>query len=145
MPAGRPTLYEDRFCEELIAHMAEGFTFESFAGVVGVTRDTLYNWQNQHAEFLDAHKIGTEKSLLEHERKLNKIMDGGDGSVPAILFALKARHKWRDGDVKVIVAPGHNPGSERRKILAQKSADEMLRTVAAQQKLLPPPGKDDDD
>ena len=39
---------------ELIEHMAEGYSFESFAGLVGVGRTTLYNWAATHEEFAEA-------------------------------------------------------------------------------------------
>jgi len=64
MPAGRPTSYEERFCEMLIDHMAQGFSYESFAGLVGVSKQTIYDWEKANPEFLDSKKIGVEKSRL---------------------------------------------------------------------------------
>lgn len=64
MPAGRPTSYEERFCEMLIDHMAQGFSYESFAGLVGVSKQTIYDWEKANPQFLYAKKIGVEKSRL---------------------------------------------------------------------------------
>ena len=46
--------YRIEFCLDLIQHMAEGFSFESFAGLKRVSRTTLYNWAKAHEEFADA-------------------------------------------------------------------------------------------
>lgn len=70
MAMGRPTTYKKKFCEMLIKHMSEGYSFQSFAGVDGVDVciDTLYEWVKVHAEFSDAKKRGTSKSLLKWEK-----------------------------------------------------------------------------
>jgi transcriptional regulator with XRE-family HTH domain len=69
MPAGRPTLYESRFCDLLIEHMSKGLSYESFAGFIGVSKQTIYDWEKANPEFLDAKNIGTEKARLWWEQK----------------------------------------------------------------------------
>lgn len=69
MPAGRPTDYRPEFCELLIDHMAKGLSFESFAGLVGVSKQTIYDWVKANPEFLDSKNIGTEKARLWWESK----------------------------------------------------------------------------
>lgn len=64
MAGGRPTIYEQRFCDLLIDHMEKGFSYESFAGLVGVSKQTIYDWEKANPEFLDSKKIGVEKSRL---------------------------------------------------------------------------------
>lgn len=68
-PNGRPSDYEPRFCEMLIEHMTEGMSFTSFASLVNVCRATLYNWLDNHPEFLDAKKRGDMKSLYWWEKE----------------------------------------------------------------------------
>lgn len=58
----------------LINHMAQGFSFESFAATIDCHRDTLYEWRNVHEEFSDAYKRGNEKRLLLLESIGNKGM-----------------------------------------------------------------------
>ncbi len=69
-PIGRPTKYKKRFAQDLIKHMSKGYTFESFAGEIGVCFDTLYEWAKPlvHAEFSEAKKNGEAKRLLFLER-----------------------------------------------------------------------------
>lgn len=79
---GRPSEYQPRFCEQLVDHMAQGFSFESFAGVVGVSKQTLYNWAEAHAEFLDAKERGTEQCRLWWE---DLGIEGVQGYGPRVL------------------------------------------------------------
>jgi hypothetical protein len=62
MAGGRPTIYNEDFCEMLIGHMAKGYSFESFASVTDTCKDTLYEWVKVHPEFSDAKKRALEKS-----------------------------------------------------------------------------------
>lgn len=99
-PGGRPTAYKPEYCEQLINHMANGLSFESFAGLLGVSNKTLYNWTKLSEEFLQAKEIGFEKSRLFWE-KLG--VAGAAGRVQnfnasAFIFNMKNRFKtqWRD-------------------------------------------------
>lgn len=96
--AGRPTSYKEEYCEQLIKHMAEGLSFESFAGAVGVSKQTLYDWAAANPEFLDAKQRGFEVSRLTWERIGLKITKAGEGNATAFIFNMKNRFKeeWRD-------------------------------------------------
>lgn len=65
---GRPSKYKKEYCTLLYNHMKAGLSFESFAGTIGVDRDTLYEWRKTRREFSDAFKKGREASLLFWER-----------------------------------------------------------------------------
>jgi len=97
-PGGRPTKYKDTYPQELVDHMNKGFTFESFAGLIDVNKDTLYEWKSVYPLFSDAHKNGVAKSLLFWE----KLGVGGsvgqiDGfNTAAWIFNMKNKHKWTD-------------------------------------------------
>jgi hypothetical protein len=106
---GRPTDYEPRFCEMLIKHMAEGYSFESFAAEVMSTKKTLYSWAERHPDFLNSKEIGTDLSRKYWE-KLGKnhilnVTMGGDEKVKSKslnssvwIFNMKNRfpQEWRD-------------------------------------------------
>jgi hypothetical protein len=114
MPAGRPTSYEERYCDLLIEHMAKGFSFESFAGLIGVSKDTLFEWNKVHKEFSDSKKIATEKCrvfweniALENIINRETMVRDQDGNITQTktalnssvwIFNMKNRFKdeWRD-------------------------------------------------
>lgn len=66
---GRPSKYEERFCEELIDHMASGLSFESFAGKIEVNQDTLHEWAKNHPEFSEAKAIAYARNVLFWEEQ----------------------------------------------------------------------------
>lgn len=57
-------LYKPEYCDLIIDHMTQGFSYESFAGVVGVSKQTLYNWESNNPEFKEAKEVGKSRSLL---------------------------------------------------------------------------------
>jgi hypothetical protein len=69
LPLGRPSEYKPEYCEQLIEHMKDGFSFESFGGIIGVSKKTLYNWADNFPEFLHAKERGTSFSLFWWEKE----------------------------------------------------------------------------
>ena len=61
---GRPTKYKTEYCELLINHMAAGYSFLSFAGLIRVNQDSLYEWERVYPEFSESKKRGFELSRL---------------------------------------------------------------------------------
>jgi hypothetical protein len=100
MPAGRPTDYKEEYCEQLIQHMARGFSFESFAGKVGVSKQTIYTWAETHPEFLDSKNAAFEQSRLFWERVGIELATGQntDANPTAWIFNMKNRFRedWND-------------------------------------------------
>lgn len=124
MPAGRPTTYDEKYCEMLVEHMAKGFSFESFASVTDTCKDTLYEWVKVHEEFSDAKKRATEKCRLfwesigiQHIINRETMTRDEDGNTTvektslnsaAWIFNMKNRFKneWKDkqeieGDISI--------------------------------------------
>ena len=72
MPGGRPSKY-DKVDEKLLKKLYEaGLTDAQVANVIGVNRDTIFEWKKKHPEFSDTIKRGkgisddkVEKSLFE--------------------------------------------------------------------------------
>jgi hypothetical protein len=97
-PGGRPTSYRPEYCQMLIDHMEEGLSFESFAGVIGVNRDTIFEWAKVQTEFSDAKKAGFEKSRLTWERIGLNISKLNEGNPTAFIFNMKNRFPddWKD-------------------------------------------------
>lgn len=67
-PQHRPTLYRPEYDQMLIDHMSDGLSFSTFAGVVSVSSQTIYDWCKKYPTFLDAKKIGMVKSKLYWEK-----------------------------------------------------------------------------
>lgn len=65
---GRPTDYKPEYCEMLIEHMSEGYSFKSFGGIVSVVEDTLNEWVKVHKEFSVSKNIGNLKSMVFWEQ-----------------------------------------------------------------------------
>ena len=101
---GRPTKYRDEYCDMLIAHMEQGLSFESFAGVISVNQDTLHEWAKVNPIFSEAKKMAFSKCLLWWEKagRLGLFAGSGkdkkNGNInPAIwIFNMKNRFKWSD-------------------------------------------------
>jgi len=105
---GRPTKYEERFCDMLVKHMSEGLSFESFAAEVNTHKDTLYEWKKVYEEFSDAHKRGITQNLSFWEKIGRSLAIKGKGNVVAWIFNMKNRHGWKDS--QEITAPdGQSP------------------------------------
>ena len=95
---GQPTKYDPKYCDMIIEHLEGGLSIESFAGVIGVSRDSIYEWKDKHQEFSDSIKTGIEKSLLFWE-KLGRA--GTTGKIKGFncstfIFTMKNRFKWTD-------------------------------------------------
>jgi hypothetical protein len=98
----------------LLKHMAEGLSYEAFAGLIGVARKSLYNWEKEFPEFLEAKETGLEQGRLYWEKLgrdhiLNQSeYQGGSTSLNATIwiFNMKNRFGWRDkqpGESEVVV------------------------------------------
>lgn len=111
--SGRPSKYKPQYCLDLIIHMAEGYSYESFAALINVNPDTLYEWEKVHSEFSEAKKTAFVKNLLfweklgidfvlnethEEENEEERVYKKTSKSLnPTVwIFNMKNRHKWRD-------------------------------------------------
>ena len=97
LKTGRPTAYKPEYCEMLVKHMSEGYSFESFAANVDCTRSTLYEWRDKNPAFSDAFYTGNQKRLKFDEEMLMKTISGKNrnGSARLLEFKLAACHGWR--------------------------------------------------
>lgn len=98
MAGGRPTKYKKEYCALLVEHMKSGLSFESFAGLVKVSFDTIHEWVRVHPEFSAAKKAGVPQSLMFWE-KLGRAGTAGqvkNFNVAAWIFNMKNRFRWRD-------------------------------------------------
>ena len=99
-PIGRPSKYRPEYCEQLIDFMAEGYSFEAFAGKIRVNQDTLHEWVKRHPDFSEAKKIAWSVSRLYLDKAfvegLWNTKDGPTLNNTTWIFAMKNRFGWRD-------------------------------------------------
>lgn len=92
--------YKKEYTDLLIKHMSEGLSFESFAGLIGVARSTLYDWVDTIPEFAAAKEEAWARSLLHWERvgKEGMFMGGKDNPFNATVwvFSMKNKFSWSD-------------------------------------------------
>ena len=53
-PVGRPSLYDPKYCEEVITLGKLGKSVEQIAAILDVSLRTMYSWRDAHEEFLHA-------------------------------------------------------------------------------------------
>jgi hypothetical protein len=80
--------------------MSKGLSFESFAAVVDVHEDSLWEWAKKHKDFSDAKKEAFAKSRLFWEQSgiegLWGSKDGPNINSTVWIFNMKNRFGWRD-------------------------------------------------
>ena len=110
MPAGRPSTYDPAYCEQIVAHMAEGASVLSFAAQIDVARSTINEWAANHPDFSEALSRGKAKCAAWWEKTGRAVASTGTGNAPMVMFGLKnmAGEDWREkietqhsGEVKV--------------------------------------------
>jgi hypothetical protein len=103
---GRPSKYKQEYDKLLVDHMASGLSYLSFAAVVNVNEDTLYEWEKVHPSFSEAKRDGFSRNRLFWEKLgVDYIthQDSKFGSSPKLnstvwIFNMKNRfpREWRD-------------------------------------------------
>lgn len=119
MPAGRPTKYDEKYCEEILSFfdvektkiILEKFyykngeekekevevanelpTIQRFCHNIGINKSTLHEWVKKHKEFTDAYKKA--KDLQEDMWLTNSLKGLYPGAFT--IFAGKNMFGWRD-------------------------------------------------
>jgi hypothetical protein len=128
-----PKPSKEEFCDLLISHMTEGGSFATFAGIAGVSRQTLYAWTERHPDFNEAKAIGTAKSHLWWEEKgkegLWLMREGPNLNVGVWIANMKNRFGWSDRVTNEIKTPSSDEMSKL------KSKDIVKRTLELAQKI----------
>ncbi len=105
MAGGRPTKYKKKYCEMLFKHMSDGYSYETFSAVLGVCRQTMYDWEKKHPEFLDTKKRAFDACQLTWE-KIGVAQSVGNtkhgkGAPASWIFNMKNRFGWKSQDNKI--------------------------------------------
>jgi hypothetical protein len=87
---GRPPReYKPEYADMLINHMEQGFSFESFAGIIRCGKDVLYRWLDTEPNFQDARSIGAGLLRLFFEKKGLNGMESGKEFNAVVWLAYK--------------------------------------------------------
>lgn len=99
-PVGRPSKYEETFCEVAERVLGEGYSETVLAGEIGVCVDTISEWKKAHPEFSASVNVGRAKGARFWEDRLRHVAQhgGGPGTAQSVIFGLKnrARESWQD-------------------------------------------------
>ena len=102
---GRPTLYRREMCDRLIEAMAGGLTAEAAAARIGISARSLFYWQKEHAEFLQAIQEGRQRSQLWWEERALAMANGEAGNTQIVMLGLRNRSRaatgWNNDTVKL--------------------------------------------
>jgi Helix-turn-helix domain of resolvase len=90
---GRPSSYTPSRCDEIKAIMRKGYTMTAAAGMMGVTRLTLYRWARVHPDFCYALGLAKGLRVLRWERELLSATDAA--RVRACIAALRIDESYR--------------------------------------------------
>ena len=121
--SGAPSQFKVEFSQDVQAHLAQGYTLASWAGTVGFSRETCYNWADKYVEFLNAIKIGRAKGQLVWEKRLeNQAMTGG-GNTASIIFAMK--NLYQDDWADKIVNEHSGPEGKAIPLIISKAEDDL--------------------
>jgi hypothetical protein len=72
----KTTTYKPEYCQLLIDHMSEGYSFESFGAKISHGRQTIYDWVEAHEDFKKAKELAMDKALEYFEKRLMLGVDG---------------------------------------------------------------------
>lgn len=95
---GRPTKYEESYCDLIVEMASEGASFTEFrAAIGGVTRQTLHNWKDAHPEFLDAYTRAEVAGEAYWDKQMRKdLMYNKEVNSPLIKLYFANRFGWSD-------------------------------------------------
>ena len=93
---GRPTLYKPEYCEAVIRFMGDGYDLTAFAGSIGVSRESVYEWIGRQPDFRHAVAVAKGRRSFALQKKLLTTKVGV--GVTAAIFALKNAEpdEWQD-------------------------------------------------
>lgn len=111
MPAGRPTQYRPEYCESVIEWGKQGKSRTWIASEIGVTRETLYEWERVHTEFSDAMARAKvfEQRWWEDAGQDGMKLQGFGQSIWSRSMAARFPKEWREKTAHVGGDDGDNP------------------------------------
>jgi hypothetical protein len=94
-PVGRPSLYLQEYCQEIVEFCSRGYSPGAWAGSKRIARSTLDSWAALHPEFMEALRVARTVRQLDWEDQLLRQRSDPKATGPqvnATLFALRNLH-----------------------------------------------------
>lgn len=88
--------YKSEFCDLLIKHMEKGFSFDSFGGVIDVTRETMYQWVKNYPEWAEAKELGFQKCRVFWEDLGIKGISGRKKGFNVVGWIFNMKNRFRE-------------------------------------------------
>jgi hypothetical protein len=102
---GRPSSYRREYCDRIIEAMASGLSAEAGAARIGISARSLFYWQQQHPEFLQAIQEGRQRSQLWWEKRAIAMAKGVAGNTQIVMLGLRNRSRaatgWNNDSMKL--------------------------------------------
>lgn len=95
---GRPTKYDQSYCDMVVEHMREGASLTSFAAEIDVARSTINEWMSAFPEFSEACARAKAKCAAWWEKVNRSLAQSGTGNHGAVKLGLTnmAPDDWRE-------------------------------------------------
>lgn len=141
--------YRPEFAQELIKHMSDGSSMESFTAVIWnkygiyISKTSLYNWKNEKPEFKEAYNIGYALGLKFYEElakahatghiseKIKKVQNMKMDS-KIVCFKLQTRfHREYGNQIKIQGAKNGEPIKVQDTSILKEQSDEVLEKILA--------------
>lgn len=136
------SLYDPKYCSEMIRFCSEGRSPEAFSGKINCTPEVFAYWATHHIEFEIALHISFWKSYAwweEQSMSADRLDQKGFGAV--FNAVMKNRFKWKDGneDLQKIVKKLSTSELETlaKRLISQKSNEGELQEDIEPEELEP--------
>ncbi len=133
---GRPTDYRQEYCETIQALGTKGYSLVEMAAELGCTKQTMFNWRDEHPEFLAAlEKARTKSQAYWESLGRTHIVEDKDGpKINASLYsrsmAARFPDDWRDNSS--VEVTGKNGGAiETKEISLEDTARKIAFILSA--------------
>jgi len=120
--------YRQEFCEQLITHMKEGLSFETFAAVINVSSMTMTRWSKKYKEFGRAREKGTLYRQMLLEKTIILTATGAmRGNAPLLKTMAHNILGWSNSDGKTEESLDRLTGDKLKKEIVIKTSYDPLQ------------------
>ena len=118
-PGGRPGSYRPEIGQKVGNAMATGLSAEAAAAKVGISARSLFNWQQEHPDFLQSIQEGRQRALLWWEERALAMAEGKPGSAQIVSLGLRNRSRAASGwhDAQRVEHSGPDGGAIQQQVV----------------------------